>query len=84
VVGGGLVSAGCDCHRAVPDLPFTLLNGEPHRTAALTIALGFAGVRQTPSRFLLDKRGAVVKRWQGPAGTPQLHASIERLLVEPA
>lgn len=46
------------------------------------IALGFGDVRLTPTTFVIDKRGGVVKRYVGAPDFKELHALIERLLAE--
>jgi len=154
VMGGALFGAGCEANTSVPDLPYTLLNGESNSTAALkgqvvwvnfwathcgpcvaevpkwisthqrygasglttlavamsydppalvsrfaqerqlpfgvvidntgAFARGFGGVQQTPTSFLLDKRGLLAKRWVGAVSTTQLHALIDQLLAQPA
>jgi peroxiredoxin len=46
------------------------------------IARGFGDVRLTPTTFLIDKRGAIVKRYVGEPDFPALHALVEELLAE--
>jgi peroxiredoxin len=46
------------------------------------IARGFGDVQLTPTTFLIDKRGAIVKRYVGEPPFDQLHALVERLLGE--
>jgi protein-disulfide isomerase len=46
------------------------------------IAQGFGDVRLTPTTFLIDKRGGIVKRYVGTPDFKELHALVERLLAE--
>lgn len=46
------------------------------------IALGFGDVRLTPTTFVIDKRGGIVKRYVGTPDFKELHALVERLLAE--
>lgn len=45
-------------------------------------ARAFGDVRMTPTTFLLDKRGRIVKRYLGEPDFKALHALIEKLLTE--
>ena len=45
-------------------------------------ARAFGDVRMTPTTFLLDKRGRIVKRYLGERDFKALHALIEKLLTE--
>jgi peroxiredoxin len=49
-----------------------------------SIARSFGDVRLTPTTFLLDKRGGVVKKYVGEPDFAALHQLIEELLVEQA
>jgi peroxiredoxin len=49
-----------------------------------TVANGFGGVRGTPTTFLLDKRGRIVKQYLGEPDWAEFHALVERALAEPA
>lgn len=44
------------------------------------IAQGFGDVRLTPTTFLLDKRGAIVRRYVGPPDFDALHRQLDQLL----
>jgi protein-disulfide isomerase len=44
----------------------------------------FGGVRGTPTTFLLDKRGRIIKQYLGEPDWAELHALVERALAEPA
>jgi peroxiredoxin len=44
----------------------------------------FGGVRATPTTFIIDKRGQIVKRIVGAPDFPRLHTLIEAKLNEPA
>ena len=46
------------------------------------IAKAFSDVQLTPTTFLIDKRGAIVKRYVGEPDFGDLHALIEKLLAE--
>ena len=48
------------------------------------IANGFGDVRLTPTTYLIDKRGAIVKRYVGEPDFAELHALVEKLLAEQA
>ena len=45
-----------------------------------TIAKGFGDVKLTPTTFVLNKRGEIVKRFVGEPAFDRLHTVIERLL----
>lgn len=44
------------------------------------IAQGFGDVRLTPTTFLLDKRGAIVRRYVGPPDFDAVHRQLDQLL----
>ncbi|MBL8332729.1 MAG: TlpA family protein disulfide reductase, partial [Rubrivivax sp.] len=46
------------------------------------IAKAYGDVSITPTTFLLDKKGAVVKRYVGQPDFAALHGLIEKLLAE--
>lgn len=46
------------------------------------IAEGFGDVPGTPTTFLIDKRGGIVKRYVGEPDFAAMHALVESLLVE--
>ncbi|HSI56305.1 MAG TPA: TlpA disulfide reductase family protein [Ideonella sp.] len=46
------------------------------------IAQSFGDIRLTPTTFLIDKKGGIVKRYVGEPDFPALHALIEELLAE--
>jgi peroxiredoxin len=46
------------------------------------IAKGFSDVRITPTTYLIDKRGAIVKRYVGEPDFVALRALVEQLLAE--
>jgi len=48
------------------------------------IAKGFGDVRLTPTSFLINKRGEIVKRYVGAPDFEALHTLVERLLAEQA
>ena len=48
------------------------------------IARGFGDVRLTPTTYLINKRGEIVKRYVGQPDFDALHALVERLLAEQA
>ncbi len=47
------------------------------------VARGFGDVKLTPTTFVLDKRGQIVKRYLGEPNFAELHALLERKLAEP-
>lgn len=66
---------------------FTRKRGLPFKVALDTdgaVARGFGGVRGTPTTFLLDKRGRIVKQYLGEPDWTEFHALVERALAEPA
>ena len=46
------------------------------------IARGFGDVKLTPTTFLINKRGEIVKRYVGAPDFAALHTLVERLLAE--
>ena len=46
------------------------------------IANAFPDVRLTPTTYLIDKRGGIVKRYVGEPNFAELHALVEKLLAE--
>lgn len=46
------------------------------------IARGFGNVQATPTTFVIDKHGAIVRRVVGEPDFPALHALVEKLLAE--
>ncbi|MFY9511781.1 MAG: TlpA disulfide reductase family protein [Rubrivivax sp.] len=46
------------------------------------IAKGFGDVQLTPTTFLLDKKGGIVKRYVGEPDFAALHQLIEQLIAE--
>jgi peroxiredoxin len=46
------------------------------------IAKGFGDVQLTPTSFLINKRGEIVKRYVGAPDFEALHALVEKLLAE--
>jgi len=46
------------------------------------IAMGFGDVRLTPTSFLINKRGEIVKRYVGTPDFEALHTLVEKLLAE--
>lgn len=49
-----------------------------------SIAQEFGNVRLTPTTFILDRRGNVIKRYLGEPDFAELHALLEAKLKEPA
>jgi peroxiredoxin len=47
-----------------------------------SIAKGFGDLKATPTTYLIDKRGAIAKRYVGASDFDALHTLIERLLLE--
>ena len=48
------------------------------------IAKAWGNVKVTPTTFLVDRRGRIVKKYTGESGEAELHSLIERALGEPA
>ncbi|MDT7834274.1 TlpA family protein disulfide reductase [Aquabacterium sp. OR-4] len=48
------------------------------------VAQGFGQVQLTPTTFLINKRGEIVKRYVGKPDFEALHALVEKLLAEAA
>lgn len=48
------------------------------------VAKAWGDVQQTPTTFVVDKRGGIVKTYVGAPRTEELHRLIEQLLAEPA
>jgi peroxiredoxin len=46
------------------------------------VARAWGDVKLTPTTFLLNKRGEIVKRYVGTPNFPELHQLIEKLLAE--
>jgi peroxiredoxin len=49
-----------------------------------TVAKGFGNVSVTPTTFLLDRRGRIVKQYLGEPDWAEFHTLVERALAEPA
>ena len=49
-----------------------------------TVAKAWGDVQLTPTTFIVNKRGEIVKRYIGAPDFEQLHKLIEKLLAEPA
>lgn len=47
-----------------------------------TVAKAWGDVQLTPTTYLVNKRGEIVKRYIGPPDFPELHRLIEKLLAE--
>ena len=47
-----------------------------------TVAKAWGDVRLTPSTFIVNKRGEIVKSYVGAPNFPELHRLIEKLLAE--
>ena len=47
-----------------------------------SVARAWGGVQLTPTTFLLNKRGEIVKRYVGAPNFAELHQLIEKLLAE--
>lgn len=48
------------------------------------IARGFGNVRVTPSSFLIDKQGRILKRYVGEPDWAEFYALVEKALSDPA
>jgi len=48
------------------------------------VAKAWGDVQLTPTTFIVDKRGEIVKRYVGAPDFTELHQLIEKLLAEPA
>lgn len=75
---------------AAPEVAYTLLDGRQGTLQALRgkVVLvsfwSFGEVRQTPTAFLIDKRGRIVERYVGAPDFAVLQRLIESLLAEQA
>ena len=66
---------------------FTQKRALPFKVALDTdgaVARGFGDVNVTPTTFLLDRRGRIVKHYVGEPDWNEFHALVERVLAEPA
>jgi peroxiredoxin len=66
---------------------FTQKRGLPFKVALDldgAVARGFGNVSVTPTTFLLDKRGRIVKQYLGEPDWAEFHALVERAVAEPA
>lgn len=66
---------------------YALKNGLPFKIvhdADGSAAKAFGDIRLTPTTFLVDKQGAIVKRYLGEPDFAKLHEEIETLLRAPA
>ncbi len=66
---------------------FTQKRALPFKVALDTdgaVAKAFGNVSVTPTTFLLDRRGRVVKQYLGEPDWAEFHALVERALAEPA
>ncbi|MDO9438014.1 TlpA disulfide reductase family protein [Hydrogenophaga sp.] len=74
------------------DPPAWVLNFAQSRQIPFKVALDNTGdiakqwgdVKLTPTTYLVDKQGRIVKRYVGEPDFPALHALIEKLLAQPA
>jgi peroxiredoxin len=48
------------------------------------IARGFGNIRVTPTSFLIDRQGRIVKRYLGEPDWGEFHALVEKALEDPA
>jgi peroxiredoxin len=48
------------------------------------IAKGFGDIRATPTSFLIDRKGRVLKQYLGEPEWAEFHALVERALADPA
>ena len=46
------------------------------------IARAYGDIQLTPTTFLIDKKGAIVKRYVGEPDFAALHGLVEKLLAE--
>lgn len=61
-------------------------NALPFKVALDTdgaIAKSWGDVQLTPTTFVVDRRGRIVKRYQGEPTAAELHAVLEKLLTDP-
>ena len=66
---------------------FTQKRALPFKVALDTdgaVARGFGDVNVTPTTFLLDRRGRIVKHYVGEPDWNEFHALVECVLAEPA
>ena len=48
------------------------------------VAKRFGNVRATPTSFLIDRRGRILKRYLGEPDWAEFHALLDKVLDEPA
>jgi len=51
---------------------------------AIAAGAGFGNASVTPTTFLLDERGRIVRQYLGEPDWAEFHALVERALSEPA
>jgi peroxiredoxin len=49
-----------------------------------TLAKSWGNVRATPTTFVIDRRGRIIKQYVGEPSMAELHAVLEKALAEPA
>ncbi len=62
-------------------------NGLPFKVALDldgSLARKWGGVQATPTTFVIDRRGNIVKRYVGEPAAAELHAVLEKALADPA
>ncbi len=85
VLAGGAALYMGTATAAAPESTFVLLDGTRKTTADLkgrAVAKSWGDVQLTPTTYVVNTRGEIVKRYVGEPDFAELHKLIEKLLAE--